>query len=81
MAEVKSPDVQAQFKCGDKVFILDENKKIKESRINAKTIHERLFEGQVQTKTEWKVDGIERFVEPGVDFFKNKDDLVKSLEG
>lgn len=75
--EINKPD-NTGFKCGDKVFVLADGK-ITESRINAKNTLDRLFEGSVKTVYEYKVDGIDAYVMPDKDFFKSKDDLLKSL--
>lgn len=76
--EINTQQKTADYKCGDKIFILQDGK-ITETRINAKTTHERWNGALTQTTYEWKVDGIEKYVQPEVDFFKTKDDLVKSL--
>lgn len=69
------------YKCGQEVFILNDASKIEKVRLNAVTKHERWDNnaGKVNTKMEYKVDGVERFVQPDVDFFATKDDLIKSL--
>lgn len=74
------PKLKTDFSCGDTVYILVDGK-ITKSRINAKNTLDRLVEGKTVTKLEFKIDGIEKHVEAGKDFFASQDDLVNYMKG
>jgi len=68
-----------KLKCGAKVFVMIDGKPV-ETVLNAVDTYERWNSGtlKVETKKQFKVDGVERFVEAS-EMFETKEALIKSL--
>jgi hypothetical protein len=82
MADDKTAKTQglADFKCGQDVVIFSADHKLTKTRIYAKNTMDRLKEGKTLTVYEYFVEGIEKKVEPNVDFFANEADLMASVK-